>query len=190
MIDLSYTKAQMLADVAAPPHLMTHCSDDVHSREFLSGREAGLRLKGHTPDEILPVINDLLSKRFAEEDEEWLFRGLLYPLKKAVGNAYKRGNLKDPSRRITLEIIATPKGAVVEVSDEGSGFDVAAILNKVQSGEKYFEHSGSGFKQFRKTKSVVSFANGGRTFCIRYLCRQYYPNPSSPTEVRNESTHN
>ena len=93
-----------------------------------------------------------------------LDRDLLAPLKKAVGNAYKRGNQMNPDKWITVEVVVTKKGALIEVSDEGAGFDVCAIVDKLRSGEKYYSHAGSGFRRFAKTDSVVSFANGGRTF--------------------------
>ena len=61
------------------------------------------------------------------------------------------------------------KGAFLEVTDEGAGFDVRAIVDKMRSGENYYSHAGSGFRRFAKTDSVISYANGGRTFRACFL---------------------
>jgi len=169
MIDLNYRTEQMHADINAGANVFNNSITDPTDPVFISQDQACLAIKGKTPAELLPVLNEVLSKRFSDVPHEYLFRNLLYPLKKAVGNAYKRGNQKNPDKWIHVEIIVTPAGAFVDVTDEGSGFDVQGILKKFLAGDKYFTHGGSGFKQFKKTKAVVSYANGGSTWRLRFL---------------------
>ncbi len=159
----------MLQDIDASEKVFSGILSEATDQAFLQRDQACLAIKGKTPAELLPVLNEVFSKRFSDIEYDYLFRNLLYPLKKAVGNAYKRGNHKDPGKWIHVEIIVTPKGAFVDVTDEGSGFDVQGILEKFLAGDKYFTHGGSGFKQFKKTKAVVSFANGGSTWRLRFL---------------------
>ena len=169
MINISYDKKQMLQDINVSKTVVCETLTEASDPAFVQQDQAYLAIKGKTPTELLPVLNDALTHRFSDVKHEYLFRNLLYPLKKAVGNAYKRGNHKDPDKWIYVEIIVTPKGAFVDVTDEGSGFDVQDILKKFLAGDKYFTHGGSGFKQFKKTKAVVSFANGGSTWRLRFL---------------------
>lgn len=169
MINISYDKSQMLQDLNVAKKVFSETLSEASDPAFVQRDQACLAIKGKTPTELLPVLNEALSQRFSDVKHEYLFRNLLYPLKKAVGNAYKRGNHKAPDKWIHVEIIVTPKGAFVDVSDEGSGFDVQGVLEKFLAGDKYFTHGGSGFKQFKKTKAVVSFANGGSTWRLRFL---------------------
>jgi len=165
MIDLEYTRERMLADIDASEEIPAVCSiEALTSPEFLTGANARVIVKGRQREEILPQLKAALAARFANVAPQMLDGDLLAPLKKAVGNAWKRGNQMHPDKWITVEVIVTKKGALIEVSDEGAGFDVRALLDKLRSGEKYYQHAGSGFRRFAKTDSVVSFANGGRTF--------------------------
>jgi hypothetical protein len=165
MIDLAYTRERMLIDIGASEEIPAVCSiAGLTGPEFLDGANARVIVKGRNRDEILPHLDAALLARFADVAPQMLDRDLLSPLKKAVGNAWKRGNQMDPDKWITVEVIVTKRGAFIEVSDEGAGFDVRALVDKLRSGEKYYTHAGSGFRRFAKTDSVVSFDNGGRTF--------------------------
>ena len=170
MIDLEYTRERMLTDIGASEQIPAVCSiAALASPEFLTGANARVIVKGRVREEILPPLYEALTARFGNVAPQMLDRDLLSPLKKAVGNAWKRGNQMDPDKWITVEVVVTEKGAFLEVSDEGAGFDVRAIVDKMRSGENYYSHAGSGFRRFVKTDSVISFANGGRTFRACFL---------------------
>ncbi len=170
MIDLDHTKEQMLAEINASENALAKCLNDPSDPLFASLDEARLVVRGQTPDNLLPRLNGALAKRFANIPSEQLIRDLIYPLKKGLGNAYKWGNQKDPGKHITVETVATRTGAMVAISDEGEGFEVKGILHRFHADEHYFTHGGSGFVYFNRTKSLISFANGGRTLLIRFLC--------------------
>ncbi|MCI0588621.1 MAG: hypothetical protein L0323_17470 [Planctomycetes bacterium] len=161
MIDLAYSRERMLSDIEA--------SEGIEPGADLAGDRARAVLRRRAPEEILPELNAALSARFADVPPERLERDLLSPLKKAVGNAHKRGNLRDPEKRITVEVVLTAAGAFLEVCDEGNGFDVEGTLERFRTGGEYFAHSGSGFRKFTKARSVISFDRGGSRFRLRFL---------------------
>lgn len=161
MIDLAYSRERMLSDIEA--------SEGTAPGDDLAGDRARAVIRRREPGEILPELNAALSSRFADVPAERLERDLLFPLKKAVGNAHKRGNLRDPSKWITVEVVLTDAGAFLEVTDEGGGFDVEGTLERFGTGREYFAHSGSGFRKFTKARSVISFDRGGSRFRLRFL---------------------
>lgn len=170
VIDLDYSRERMLADIGAPDPLPDAESGGDSLADLSVGKKIRHVIRGTRPEDVLPQLDQALSERFAQVAPDRLFRDLLSPLKKAVGNAHKRGNRRDPGKHLEVEVVATPRGAFVEVTDEGEGFDVADIHARFQAGEKYGEHKGSGFRRYSKARSVVSFAPGGRAFRLRFLC--------------------
>jgi len=165
VIELDYPRARMLADIrASDDGLRLQGLADAPAREaFLAAEEARLVARVKTPQEILPELDAVLAMRFAAVPADRLHRNLLSPLKKAVGNAHKRGNRGAPDKWIQVEVVVTRAGAFVEVSDEGTGFDVPGTLARFQAGAEYFAHKGSGFRRYAKAGSVVSFDRGGST---------------------------
>jgi len=171
LIDLAYSRQRMLEDIhwVGDAVLVGDLGDPGAREQFVARDAARLVTRVHTPQEILPSLDAALLARFAGVAPEELQRSLLLPLKKALGNAHKRGNRLDPRKQIMLEVVVTRAGAFVQVSDEGDGFDVAATCARFKAGTPYFTHGGSGFRKFEKARAVVSFDDGGRTF--RACCR-------------------
>jgi anti-sigma regulatory factor (Ser/Thr protein kinase) len=169
MIDLTHTRAQMLAEIEASAEASTNRADTPLSPLFVEADEASVVVRGRTPDDLLPLLTAGLSSRFAPAvPKKRLFADLTYLLKKGVGNAYKWGNRKDPSKTITAEVIVTRLGAVVSIVDEGDGFDVEGILRLFYADRPYYMHGGSGLRHFHKTRSLISYAEGGRMLLIRF----------------------
>jgi len=166
VIDLQYPRERMLADIRAAEGaaVVSALSEPAAFAEFVARDQARLQTTVRTPPEILPDLEAALSARFPAVDRERLQRDLLAPLKKALGNAHKRGNRLDPEKRIAVEVVVTRDGAFVQVTDEGPGFDVAATCASFTAGSRYFSHHGSGFRKFHKARAVIAFADGGRTF--------------------------
>jgi hypothetical protein len=86
-------------------------------------------------------------------------------IKKALGNAYKWGNKRDQEKLLIVTTLTTGIGAVIKISDQGNGFDVSRVVR-----DRLFTRKGSGLTRFRKTSSIISYADGGRTLLIRFLC--------------------
>lgn len=184
MIDLDRTKAQMLADINASEKAWMNRLSDLSSPDFITLDEAFLSVRGSTPDDFLSTLDAAFAARFASVPPEKLIRDLYYPLKKGLGNAYKWGNRKDPDKQISLEVVATKTGALITISDEGEGFDVDGILRRFQGDGQYFSHGGSGFEHFNRAQSVISYADGGRTLLIRFLCA---PEPAENGAAKNSA---
>lgn len=170
MIDLTHTKEHMLAEINASEHVFAHCLHDPADPGFVVLDEAYLLVHGHTPEALLPVLTAAFSARYAAVPPPQLHRHLLDPLKKGLGNAYKWGNLKDPAKWITVETVVTKTGLLVAISDQGAGFDVPGTVDQFRRGQCYFTHGGSGLKHFNRAKSLISYANSGRTLLLRFLC--------------------
>jgi hypothetical protein len=170
MIDLTHTKEQMLAEINASAKVFANCMHDPADPGFVALDEAYLVVQGQTPEELLPVLSAVFAARCADVAPQQLHRNLLDPLKKGLGNAYKWGNHKDPAKRITVATVATKTGLLVAISDQGEGFDVPGIVGQFRSGKRYFTHGGSGLKHFERAASLISYANGGRTLLLRFLC--------------------
>jgi hypothetical protein len=164
MIDLSRTEEQFLAEI--------------HSNNARAGLEsnaqAGLEhpaldapwpLVGRTPVELFPLLVKRFSAFYADIPDDHVSRDLIDPVKKGLGNAYKWGNKRDHEKQLVVTAVMTCVGAVIKITDEGEGFDVPRVVR-----DGSFTHGGSGMTRFHKTSSVISYADGGRTLLIRFLC--------------------
>jgi hypothetical protein len=102
---------------------------------------------------------------------------LLVPLRNALGNAYKHGNARNPDGVVCVEIALTRHGALIAITDEGSGFDVALTFRRFQEQEDYCENRGAGFRNLHRARSTVSYENNGRTLllCFRPAVRVLAP---------------
>ena len=185
MIDLDHTKTQMLEEISAPRDLAGLDLTSPADPAFASNDVVLLRERGRTPDDLLESLNAAIAARFADEAPERLEPDLILPLKKAVGNAYKWGNRKDPERHVTVEIVVTRTGALLSISNEGQGFDAAAVFARFAREEQFYTHGGSGFTHFQRARSLVSYADAGRTLLIRFLCDQDVG--QAPTEAQRSA---
>ena len=167
MISLGRTRAELLAEIDAPNLPGDPLSDltDLHA----ASEDAYVRVCGRARDELFPLLKIALSERFAAAPRLQVIRDLLLPLRNILGNAYKHGNGCDPAKVISVEIVLTAKGALIAVTDEGSGFDVALTFRRFQGQESYFANYGVGFRNLHRAISMVSYENGGRTvlLCFR-----------------------
>jgi hypothetical protein len=168
MIDLARTEQQMLAEIGAqsgPGQVVAPGASVMPAPE-----EALLVVRGRTPDKLLPMLMETFSRRYAFLPQERVFADLSRLVKKGLGNAFKWGHDSDPSRVLTVRAVMTNAGAVVAIVDEGPGFGVQEVLGQFHHEDAYFRHGGSGFSHFHETRSVISYADGGRTLLIRFLC--------------------
>ncbi|MCU1318373.1 MAG: hypothetical protein JWN63_3695 [Candidatus Acidoferrum typicum] len=167
MINLSRTRAELLAEIDAPNLSGDPLSDLADLRA--ASVDAHVRVYGRARDELFPLLKIALSGRFVAVPRLQMIRDLLLPLRNILGNAYKHGNRCDSTKVISVEIVLTAKGALIAVTDEGSGFDVALTLRRFQGQESYFANHGVGFRNLHRAISMVSYENGGRTvlLCFR-----------------------
>jgi hypothetical protein len=115
MIDLSRSRAGLLAQIDAPDQsaIPVHAITDA---QVVTGN-AQLRLRGNTRAELLPLLKTVLSERFAAVPRPVIIRDLFFPLKHALGNAFRHGNGDDPARAIEVEVVLTRSGTFIAVTD-------------------------------------------------------------------------
>lgn len=182
MIDLSRTEQQMLAEIEARPlprQVVVPSTPDAAAPD-----DAQFVVRGGTPDQMLPMLMETFSRYFASAPSERVFVELSHLVKKGLGNAYKWGNESDPNRTLAVRATMTHKGAVVAIVDQGKGFEVAEVLGQFLHNDAYFRHGGSGFSHFHETRSIISYADGGRTLLIRFLNEPETPS-SDETDARS-----
>src|SRR5574341_791369 len=158
MIDLKQTRERMLGEINASSKALANSMYDPADPGVVGREEAYLIVRRQTPEDLLPALDTAFSKRYAYVSPKRLYHDFLYPIRKGIGNAYKWGNRGDPAKQITVEIVATNSGAFAAISDQGDGFDVESVVGQLQRSEHYFTHGGAGFRQFQKTKSLISYA--------------------------------
>jgi hypothetical protein len=155
MVDLGRTEQEMLSEIGVP-------GGTAPADTRAPGKP--WRLVGRTPADLLPVLTTTFCDCYAHVPARHVFDDLIYPVKKALGNAYKWGNRTDREKLLIVTSVMTPTGAVIKITDQGDGFDVRHVIES-----RSFTHGGSGVTHFHRTQSVISFADGGRTLLIRFL---------------------
>ena len=166
MIDLSYTRARLLAEIEAADSEGEPLSNITDPR--VATRDVRVRVCGRGRHDLFPLLKAALLERFAAAARLQLIRDLLIPLRNALGNAFKHGNGRDPTKTISVELVLARKGALIAVTDEGAGFDVAVTFRRFQGDENYFVNDGCGFRNLHGAMSSVSYENGGRTVLLCY----------------------
>src|SRR5918996_1792082 len=144
MVDLSRTEDQFLAEI--------HCNSaraGLENTVESPALDAPWQLVGRTPAELFPLLTKTFSAFYADVPDRHVSRDLMDPVKKGLGNAYKWGKKRDHDKQLVVTAVMTRVGAVIKITDEGQGFDVARVVR-----DGSFTHGGSGLTRFHKTSSV------------------------------------
>jgi serine/threonine-protein kinase RsbW len=125
-----------------------------------------VRING--PDEIEPVIDDV---------EDWMCL-IGYPrrdifavrvvLQQAVANAVRHGNGNDPSKRVDVVYHVSPEQVLLEVQDQGPGFNPDEVPNPLAL-ENRERRCGRGVFLMRIYSTWMSFSKRGNRVV---LCRR------------------
>ena len=121
-----------------------------------------IRLKLPSTFELLDIVQ-VLSDRISgmagldEDATHWVS----VAVRESVINAIKHGNREDHDKHVTVEFLLTPRAKpeefVVEVQDEGDGFDPGDIANPLDP-ENVLKSSGRGIFFMRNFMDDVSIA--------------------------------
>jgi hypothetical protein len=171
MVDLVRTEEQLLAEIQG--------AGERNALETAAA-DPPIRVVGRTQAELLPVLAKTFSTRYSHLPPDHVNRDLIDLVKKGLGNAYKWGNERDPDKLLVVTALMTHTGALIKITDQGNGFDVPHVVK-----DRIFTHGGSGLTRFHKTTSVISYADGGRTLLIRFLC---HPEPETIAADRRTET--
>ena len=149
-----------------------HCCDRNNNNRFpsfsLALDENSRKVRVNSLDQMEPVFEII---------ENWM-RFLGYPRKdlfavslavhEAVANAFHHGNRGDLNKTIQVCYLVSPSEVLVEVQDEGPGFDPDNVPNPLTE-ENRDRPSGRGIFLMRAYSSWVSFSPLGN--CVM-LCKQ------------------
>jgi serine/threonine-protein kinase RsbW len=117
----------------------------------------------------IPVILDTLAEAMTHLSypSKDIF-GVRLSLEEALVNAIKHGNKGDPARQVWVRALVTVEQVLVEVQDEGSGFDPARVADPL-SPEGLDRSCGRGLLLMRRYLSSVRWNERGNavTLCKR-----------------------
>ena len=89
-------------------------------------------------------------------------------LTEALANAMLYGNCRDPRKRVRVEARLTPTEIIVQVTDEGSGFDPAKVLDPTLPVNRT-RPGGRGIYLIRKLMDRVEFNELGNSITMVLL---------------------
>lgn len=88
-------------------------------------------------------------------------------LEEAVANAFKHGNKEDPAKTATLSWEVRLDRLVIEIEDQGEGFDPDSLPDP--TAPEYLERPhGRGVMLIRAYMSSTEYCNGGRKLRMEY----------------------
>lgn len=108
------------------------------------------------------VLQTMLSQL---ETQGWPDRdvfGIHLSVEEALVNAIRHGNQLHEDKLVRFECRLSPENLWVQISDEGEGFDPAAVPDPTDP-EQLEAPSGRGIMLMRNFMSSVGFSNGGTT---------------------------
>ena len=82
-------------------------------------------------------------------------------LEEAITNAIRHGNRQDPKKKVHVEAIVSATEAVIEVEDEGPGFERCCVPNPTLP-ENLEKCSGRGIHLIEAYMNEVEYTRGGR----------------------------
>ncbi len=88
-------------------------------------------------------------------------------LDEAVSNATRHGNHDDPNRTVTVEYAADPASVVIEVQDEGLGFEPRSVPDPTRP-ENVDIPSGRGIMLMQTYMTEVEFHTPGNRVRMTY----------------------
>jgi serine/threonine-protein kinase RsbW/non-specific serine/threonine protein kinase len=134
-------------------------ADPLHARTIELAREPhALHIQFHVPAKLPPFAESLSSRLRTVGYSEKDIVAVQLALQEAVNNAFRHGNGSDPSKCIFVRYLLTATEVLLEVEDQGHGFDPKPCL----AGP-----GGRGLFLIRTYMTWVSFNQQGNrvTFC-------------------------
>lgn len=128
---------------------------------------------------LVPKAISFFTERLKEEivlSEEEIFQVRLI-LEESITNAIRHGNKFNPDLTVYVKITLKAHHVVIDVRDEGNGFDVKDLPNPTHS-DKLLMTSGRGIFLIRKIVDEVTFYDSGRGIrMVKQLHRDKKPAP-------------
>ena len=131
----------------------------------MSGRSTDII--GSDRDEIARVQQDILDVLDHHGYDQSACFAVRTAMEEAVSNAIYHGNANDPHRRVTIAYTADEASIVIEITDEGMGFDPKSVPDPTRP-ENVDIPSGRGIMLMRVYMSEVEFTAPGNRVRMRY----------------------
>ena len=87
-------------------------------------------------------------------------------LTEALSNAILRGNREDLTKSVRVRVAVDAESLVVEVADDGLGFDLEACTLDPTTAENLSREDGRGLFLIRKLVDAVHFNPQGNSICM------------------------
>ncbi len=130
--------------------------------------------------EVVPAVEAVVAVMAAEGYAERDLFAMRLALEEAVINGVKHGNRGDPSRRVFVRYRVGPDEALVEVEDEGPGFDHGSVPDPTAP-ENLERSCGRGLLLMRTYLDWMRHNGPGN--CVT-LCRYRSDRPETPGPAR------
>ena len=112
------------------------------------------------------VLRDALERLGVEEDtRHWVDLAV----REALANAIKHGNAQDPGKQVHIDLFVDGDDLVVEVADEGAGFDPASLQDPLAP-ENLLRPSGRGIFYMKSFMDQIQYGarpGGGTMVTLR-----------------------
>jgi anti-sigma regulatory factor (Ser/Thr protein kinase) len=115
--------------------------------------------------ELIEKLEDWMRVLSYERDDLFAVRVILF---EAVNNALRHGNGNEPGKLVHVRYLVTPTEVLVEVRDQGKGFDPSALPDP-RKDENVRRLHGRGVLLMRSFATWLSFNREGNQVT---LCRQ------------------
>lgn len=122
--------------------------------------------------EIEPVVREIVSLcRAAGFSDRQCGLNVPVAVTEALANAMLRGNRGEPGARVGLTVDISAAGLVVEVADQGAGFDLSAVEQSTAEADWFEREDGRGVFLMRALMDRVenACADGGAGHRLRLV---------------------
>lgn len=114
---------------------------------------------------IVESFIDHVKEQFHITDD--IYGNIMISVTESVINAIVHGNRSDKSKNVTLSLRVNPKDICFTVTDEGKGFDYAALPDPTAP-ENLESTGGRGIFLIKNLADKVDFEDDGKTISITF----------------------
>jgi serine/threonine-protein kinase RsbW len=154
------------------PPVNLHCQEAWHRRRLSS------------VDEIASVIETVLAVMIGLRYAPKVIFAARLALEEAICNSIKHGHQYDPSKVVEVRYAVQPNQVLIEVEDEGAGFDPSQIRDATTP-ENLDRPCGRGLLLIRHYTAWVRHNRRGN--CIIF-CSEGFPSVCLPLKIRSPTS--
>jgi len=128
------------------------------------------------------ILKDSLERLGMDEDaRHWID----IAVREAVANAIKHGNLQDPRKQVQIDLRLDGDVLIIEVQDEGAGFDPARIEDPLAP-ENLLKPNGRGIFYMKSFMDQIEYGlrpGGGTVVTLRKRVPRVATNPETKVQA-------